>query len=163
MAKPPPWVQASTGLKGLPRAVWEGAPAEWIAALQAIDQRQDKGPLLRLLLSEKPMPRAVRYHLADLLERYNLKRPPRAQRQPSYDMTMQNQRLDLARTAVRERPRGMTVKAAIKAFSKQYGMEESALETACGGHHKSLEAALRRARVGTDAERFAKMKDRASD
>ena len=147
-------MRTSPALRGLPRAVWQGAPANWIAALQAIDQRQDKGPLLRLLISDTPISPAVRYHLADLLERYNLKRPPRRKREPSYQMTRQNQALDLALTEMRERPRGMTANAAIKKYAAQHGLNESALKSAYNGRHESLRRALRHdAFSGLDIQR----------
>ena len=46
----------------------------WIDAMLKIDhnrkQNTAKGSLIRLLRSNAPMPRVVRWHLADLLDRY---------------------------------------------------------------------------------------------
>ena len=59
----------------------------WIEAFMAIDgPRRETTPLIQLLRDNVPMPWPAPWHLADLLARYNLKKPPGNQKQvPSYD------------------------------------------------------------------------------
>jgi hypothetical protein len=60
---------------------------QWIDALVAIDVRDDKLPLIKLLRENIEMPWPISWHLADLLDRYSLaKRASRGGRiAPSYD------------------------------------------------------------------------------
>ncbi len=57
----------------------------WIEALEAIDSGGEKRPLVKLLKSNKSIPKAAKWHIADLLERYQLKRHPGKQATPSYE------------------------------------------------------------------------------
>jgi hypothetical protein len=50
----------------------------WIDALEHIDRNGDKEPLLALLRSEREPSRDVCVYLADLLERFELARPPQS-------------------------------------------------------------------------------------
>jgi hypothetical protein len=52
----------------------------WVRALEAVDKRGDKGPLLSLLRSECDLPREARIYLADLLDRHQLKKSSVARR-----------------------------------------------------------------------------------
>src|SRR5689334_948178 len=66
---------------------WHGEDAAlypWIAALEAIDKRDDKTQLLDLLNSDDDFPQAARFYLADLLDRYQLRRKPHGQATPAY-------------------------------------------------------------------------------
>lgn len=73
------------------RAFWHGEKdLAWYETLEAIDKRCDKQPLLRLLRSKFPMSQTVREHLANLLERHDLKAVKRGKGRPrtaSYDLT----------------------------------------------------------------------------
>jgi hypothetical protein len=71
----------------------------WIEAFMAIDgRRRDTAPLIRLLRDNVPMPWPAPWHLADLLERYNLKRPLGNPKQnPSYDYSEAWAKLILAK------------------------------------------------------------------
>ena len=58
---------------------------DWIAAIEAYDQRADKNPLLALLDSERELPRKARVYLADLLKRQLKKKP--GKKLAAYDRT----------------------------------------------------------------------------
>ena len=77
---------------------------------------------MALLRGEGELPHSIRRHIADLLERYQLKRRPRKQRTPSYERTMKDVAMDLAIAEVRERPAGLSVKEAIKRAAKRHGV-----------------------------------------
>jgi hypothetical protein len=57
----------------------------WMGALEAIDKLGDKKPLIALLNSELDLPRKARGHLANLLDRYQLKKKKGGQSTPTYD------------------------------------------------------------------------------
>ena len=76
----------------------------WLDALRAIDLRGDKSQLVKLLKSDVAIPPDARQHLADLLERYQLKlqRGGRGGRMtPSYDLPHHVVQLDAAARLVR--------------------------------------------------------------
>jgi hypothetical protein len=77
----------------------------WYAALQAIDDSNDKAPLIALLSKEQP-PQSICRHLADLLERHDLRKRRKRGPQPipSYDRSYKNVVLELAIMEVREWP-----------------------------------------------------------
>lgn len=66
----------------------------WVAALEEIDKRKDKGRLLELLRSEYPMPPEARFFLADLLERHQLKNKRGGRATPAYDQTVTDRLLE---------------------------------------------------------------------
>jgi hypothetical protein len=75
-----------------------GREAEkWIDAVEAIDLRGDKKPLLELLKSDQPLPKAARRLLADLLTRYQLKRRRSRPQVPIYMLTKQTIALQKAK------------------------------------------------------------------
>ena len=79
----------------LDRAFWlgkEGSQTDpinvWALAVEAIDLRGDKAPLLKLLRSAAELPPEGRAFLADLLERYELRKRKGKPRTPAYDRTL---------------------------------------------------------------------------
>jgi len=92
----------------------------WYLALEDIDKRGDKTALLKLLRSGE-MPATIGHHLADLLERYQLRRRPGRQRTPSYDRSDSEAVLLIAIDEVRARvKKGMKVSDAITEVAKGY-------------------------------------------
>jgi hypothetical protein len=92
-------------------------PAErrWLEALSDVDVYGDKSKLLELLRSGEELSPGIRCHVADLLERYELKGRRGRQRTPSYDRTPIQWALEVAIERVREDVRvGMSVPAAIE-------------------------------------------------
>jgi hypothetical protein len=95
MTKPPFSLKDYDGPTGaeniefLDRAFWLdlGRHKYWIEAFETIDKRGDKAPLLELLKSKSDLPRDVRWYLADLLARHQLKKKRGAQATPAYDRT----------------------------------------------------------------------------
>jgi hypothetical protein len=86
----------------------------WLEALSNVDVYGDKSKLLELLRSGEELSPDIRYHIADLLERYELKRRRGRQQTPSYDRTPGQWALEVAVERVREDVRaGMSVPAAI--------------------------------------------------
>jgi hypothetical protein len=76
----------------------------WLDALRLIDGCGDKAQLVKLLTSNVAIPAEARQHLADLLERYQLKlqRGGRGgRRTPSYDLPHHVVQLDAAVRIVR--------------------------------------------------------------
>ena len=59
----------------------------WIDALKAIDEKGNKGPLIELLKSKGLMSAKARFYLADLLTRYNFKKPWGGRATPAYTST----------------------------------------------------------------------------
>jgi hypothetical protein len=113
------------------------APWGIIDAIWHIDEHGDKAPLLKLLRDGGK--RDGDYYLADLLERYDLKHPPRGRRRtPAYDLTRRERVIALACNRIRDRLKGMSVAAAIEEqveACKDYGVTISAdaLEAAYHG------------------------------
>jgi hypothetical protein len=90
---------------------------EWalVDAIWHIDAHGDKAPLLKLL---RGTGKQRDYYLADLLERYELKRPRSRQRTPAYALTLRERVIAIARYAIRNRPEGQTVAAAVEEQEK---------------------------------------------
>jgi hypothetical protein len=84
---------------GALRSIEDENLKSWIKAFMAIDdRRRDAAPLIQLLKDNVPMPWPAPWHLADLLERYNLKKPSGNQRQiPSYDYSLALSKLHRAK------------------------------------------------------------------
>jgi hypothetical protein len=78
----------------------------WYNALHDIDWHDDKTALLALLRSDEEIPASIRGHLAEMLERYNLRRRQGRQRTPSYDRTSSTAPLEWAKRAVRDAVKG---------------------------------------------------------
>jgi hypothetical protein len=82
----------------------------WIDVLDDIDNAQDdaernrqKQRLVDLLKSDHELSPLARYYLADLLERYNLKRPKGGRKVPAYDLSEIERRVALAISQVKNR------------------------------------------------------------
>jgi hypothetical protein len=116
---------------------WANGDAEycrWCRAFENIDRYGDKTELLALLLEGD----LVHRHLADLLDRYELRRKRGKPRTPSYDRSYRMQYLEMAVVQARRDVRGgMTVADAIEKHATN-GISEAALEAAYRGKHGGL-------------------------
>lgn len=93
---PPKWLH-DLAREGAPMTRQDFAALEhWIEALEAIDEHNDKGPLLALLKGDCPLPHAARRYLVDFLERHEFKKKRGAQRTPLYAITDAEATLALA-------------------------------------------------------------------
>jgi hypothetical protein len=63
--------------------------AAWYEALVAIDARDDKQPLIKLLQSGQKVPPSIAFYIGDLLARYQLKLPRSRPRRPAYQRTQE--------------------------------------------------------------------------
>lgn len=104
-------------------AFWLGDEFDpWVAALEAIDQLGDKKPLMALLNSEHDLPQAARGHLANLLDRYQLKKKRGGQSTPSYDRSPAEAALICDVEAVNKLIKnGMSVKDAVAEVAERRG------------------------------------------
>jgi|SRR5215204_2710194 len=113
----------------------------WIRALQDIDKRGDKTTLVELLKSGTPPPFKARWHLADLLDRYQLKPKHGGKaggRTPSYDVTQRVAQLDAAVVGVRSLMKeGMPRDEAVKKIAPYRGVSEEALQLHLDGKYAS--------------------------
>ena len=132
-----------TGLENvefLDRAFWldpDRHTEPWIKAFEAIDNRRDKGPLLRLLKSDCDLPRNARVCLADLLARHQLKKNRGGQSVPAYDRSDVEAMLELAIMDVRARESGISIKDALEQVSKSRGIPHELLASAYRGNRGS--------------------------
>jgi hypothetical protein len=119
----------------------------WIDALEHVDKRGDKGPLIALLKSQRALPRLARVYLADLIERYELRRPAHRPRTPAYVLSNAESRLTLAKEHVRaHRASGMSYKDAVAAAAKDWSIGENMLATFCAGRRGSSRRMKKRTR-----------------
>jgi hypothetical protein len=122
----------------------------WIDALVKIDRDRSrgtaKGDLIQLLRSKAPMPRLARWHLADLLDRYNLKIPRGKNRQtPSYDHSKAEGKLILAAKMFRRyRAREFSFDRAIDYSARTYEITSEKLRTYLAGKYTSARRIARR-------------------
>jgi hypothetical protein len=120
----------------------------WIDALRAIDQRGDKSELVELLKSDVTIPADARQHLADLLERHNLKlrQGGRGGRTtPSYDLPHGVVQLDYAVQVVRRQMKeGKTRAVAVQLAVEISGMGAEAILSHLAGKHTSARLAKKR-------------------
>jgi hypothetical protein len=154
MARRPKWLYERFGPGPLPKYLEEAAKGRgvsldfwdrcfwlddpdverWVRALEAVDKRGDKGPLLRMLKSESDLPQRARLYLADLLDRYVLKVPSNRPRTPAYDRTLTEMVLLLgvkrARDFVED---GESVKDALSKASAECGIPLEILSNAYEG------------------------------
>jgi hypothetical protein len=107
-------------------AFWLGDEFDpWVAALEAIDKRKDKGPLLALLKSDHDLPHAARVYLADLLDRYQLKRKKGGQSVAVYDRTDADRIFELANARANELIEcGLTTEDACNKAAKDFGIPD---------------------------------------
>ena len=121
---------------------------EWITAIEAIDKRGDKTPLLALLKSQHDLSPEVRFYLADLLERHELKKPPHRPRTPAYDRTAADAALELAVRRVRDyKSGGMGIERALERVSTEHSIPLEVLGNAYEGRRGSTNRAKRRSRL----------------
>ena len=120
-------------------AFWLPENTDWelIEALYALDRCNDKEPLIGLLRRRG----GGNVFLADLLERYTLRRKPgRYQRTPAYDKTPIEQRIAGAMMAVRKHGRSPA------AAARYWGLDPDQLADALAGKRLStrrMQARLR--------------------
>ena len=125
----------------------DGATCDpWYLALQAIDSYGDKNPLIELL-RRGPPPLSVCVHLADLLFRYELRPLKKRGRKhlPTYERSPAMTKMEGAVQNVRDRPRGVTVKAAVSEAARLWKLSEKTVAEAYNGNH----GGFNRARRGT--------------
>jgi hypothetical protein len=112
----------------------------WIKALLAIDRRRNPEPLIRLLKSGAPMPDDARWHIADLLQRYNLKLAAGKNRQTaSYDHSEAEGNLFRAAKCVHGyvAKQTLTKDEAIQRCARDYRVKPETLRTYLAGKHSS--------------------------
>jgi hypothetical protein len=110
----------------------------WIDALEQIDRRGEKKPLVALLRSERELPRDAREYLADLFERRDLKNPANRPRQPAYDRSKAESRLALAKGSVRNyQAHGDSFKDALAKAAEEWSIPEGTLANYCAGRRGS--------------------------
>jgi hypothetical protein len=146
MTKPPFSLKDYKGPTGaeniefLDRAFWLdlGRHKYWIEAFEAIDKRGDKAPLLELLKSKSDMPRDVRWYLADLLARHQLKKKRGGQATAAYDRTDVDVKKIWAKEDVRALVKsGVSVADALEQVSKSRGIAPESLALAYAGRDGS--------------------------
>lgn len=94
----------------------------WLEALSDVDVHGDKSKLLELLRSGEELSPDIRYHIADLLGRYELKRGRGRQQTPSYDRTPNQWALEVAIERVRiDVKSGMSVEDAVQKNATEIG------------------------------------------
>jgi hypothetical protein len=98
----------------------DGISANWINAIEAIDKRGDKNPLVALLRAEPPSPIICGY-LADLIDRQVGKRR-KGPKKAAYDPPMASS-LMLAFEELRERGAGVSVKKAAPEIARRHGLD----------------------------------------
>jgi hypothetical protein len=123
----------------LDRAFWlpeYGPDAPWYIALEKLDSSGDKKPLLDLFKSDQELSPIIRHHIADLLERYTLKRPAGKQATPSYDFSGTNVRLWLKIDAMRSdvENRQMSVEDAAEKYATNQFPVETLIDAYQGKH-----------------------------
>jgi hypothetical protein len=110
----------------------------WISALLAIDEDRNKKPLVDLLTSHTRLPRAARWHIADLLKRYELTRPRGGRSTPSYDLSPAETKLrwasDSADHSIRN---GMAADKAVELAAKTHGVKSKDLFNYRAGKYRS--------------------------
>jgi hypothetical protein len=116
------------------RAPWLGndpRTIEWCTALRAIDENGDKAPLLRLLRESRcELTPDARHYLADLLDRYNLKRKRGKKATPAYNKSPVEEALWHAVKKVRARAAGVSVEDAVAAAATEFSLRGSAVSRA---------------------------------
>jgi hypothetical protein len=97
-----PYVGQGVGtvLERFPRPLDDPRVLPWVLALDAADHG-DRAPLCALLRSSDDLPAAARWYIADLIERYQWRRPKHRPRTPVYEMSVAEATMDMAVRAVR--------------------------------------------------------------
>jgi hypothetical protein len=131
------------------RAGWLDDPRDepWVNALEEIRHRGNKDALIALLRSPNAeLTPQARWFLADMLDRYDLKKPASRPRTPAYDRPPAEEKLFWGEKAVRERDRRVSVRAAISEAAITYGISESSLEAAYNERRGSTRRVKKRTR-----------------
>jgi len=135
----PRWARGERGAAIDDRDYW------WLFALHELERHGNKAELLRLLASDAEMSPDVRRHLADLIDRHELRRPPGRQRAASYNLTDKQlaflRGVALVRASVAG---GMSVQAACARHAPEVGVPVDALVAAHGGRHTATRRLRRR-------------------
>ena len=95
---------------------------DWYKAFEAIDKHGDKIKLLNLLRSKSPLDSNMRFFLADLLQRYELKRPRGRQSVPAYDRSDKEAILHIIKDNIRRRPKEMSLDKAIEREAQNFDL-----------------------------------------
>jgi hypothetical protein len=129
---------------------WDWLPdakvnAAWYEALEAIDVRGDKEPLVRLLQSGQVPPPSICFYIGDLLDRYALKPRKARPRLPGYLRTPEQIKLVTAVIEVHEQVHRYRVKLAValKQVAEEKGLSEETLNAAYQGQHGGLKRVSR--------------------
>lgn len=117
----------------------------WIAALQAIDLHGDKEPLIQLLKKNTEINAKAAWHLADLLDRYNLTKLRGGQRTPSYDYPPALRKLIQAQKYYKRYvARGMSKDRAFEQAASTCGVKEEQLRDLVSGKYASARRVQKR-------------------
>jgi hypothetical protein len=116
----------------------------WYMALQALDVRGDKKPLIGLLQSG-PAPKTICLHIADFLDRYEFVRPHKTGpvRTPTYTRSSAMSLLESTILEVRGRPRAMRLQEALVRAAGRNKVPLETLSEAYAGKHGGLNRARR--------------------
>lgn len=118
----------------------------WIEAFEAIDSpRSNKGPLVELLRANVRMPWPAPWHLADLLERYDLKRPRGNQKEvASYDYSEAWAKLIRGKQYFKHYKNQMTRDDAIRKAAQKVGIKVGTLRNYIDGRNTSTRRLAKR-------------------
>jgi hypothetical protein len=150
---PPEWLLAAAkedtgrGVSDdlLDRAFWLPDHADtdvWVKAFQAVDRDGDIAKLCLELRSDRPLSAATRAHLADLLERYQLKPKVGRRRTPAYDRTALQALLEMAEQDWREQPK--PARRSKEAIAQSHGVDHEVFEEHLAGKRKQSRAVRQR-------------------
>jgi hypothetical protein len=119
---------------------------DWYEALEDIDKRGNNESLLKLILSDREMPRDFRYHLWDLLDRHDLKKKRGRPRLPSYDRSLAEVRVFWAISYVRKYVKDdrMKVRDAVAKAAAQLDISENVVANAYAGRRGSTRRLMQR-------------------
>jgi hypothetical protein len=148
MAKDPKWIPSGPPppehLRNI-EMTGEGVLDPWAQAVYAIDVRGNKKPLIDMLKSNREIPNEARIYLADLIDRYEFKRPNHRPRTPAYDRSRAELYLELGILKIKDRrSEGVSVDKAVARVSKELGIPENILTTAYFGKRGSSRRTKRR-------------------
>lgn len=110
--------------RAFPHWLYPGGEMQpWIDALRAIDNDGDKGPLIELLRDNARIPRAAKWYIADLLERYRLEGGKK--RTPAYDLSRSVRQLEAAARSVRLQVKdGKRLTEALESAARTWGITD---------------------------------------
>lgn len=119
---------------------------QWVDALEEIDKKDDKKSLLALLRSNLELTPDARWFLADLLERYDLRRPNHSPRVPAYDRSPAESIIFNAKRRVKElvKEKGLKVSEALEKVAIEYSLPTETLALAYNDRRGSTRRLRRR-------------------